>query len=294
MAQVLVVILDDLSRLETLLNAWKRIGVPGVTLMQSIGGYQAESWLERIGLGGLSRLLEQGEIRQRTLISLIEDDQLLEKAISEADEIIGGFDRPHSGILFAFPVTHTLGTHKLHRAQSVEEAARITENQRARDARLALQRSTRVSQISGVLNLMPIVVKTHTPLQDIVGEFLARPNVHVVSVTDDENLLVGLIDVATLADGLFFTIFPEEFLSELKNLDEALDFAQRTHSRLAEDLMREPIAVRVDDDLEKAFRLMHEHKLSGLPVIDEHYHVQGYVNLLELMAVCLRNLDSGE
>jgi hypothetical protein len=32
---------------------------------------------------------------------------------------------------------------------------------------------------------------------------------------------------------------------------------------------------------------MHDHDLPGLPVVDDRYHVTGYINLLELMAVCL-------
>jgi CBS-domain-containing membrane protein len=32
---------------------------------------------------------------------------------------------------------------------------------------------------------------------------------------------------------------------------------------------------------------MHEHRLSGLPVVDERYRVVGYINLLGLLTVCL-------
>jgi CBS-domain-containing membrane protein len=32
---------------------------------------------------------------------------------------------------------------------------------------------------------------------------------------------------------------------------------------------------------------MHDHHLPGLPVVDDEYHVVGYINLLELMAVCI-------
>ncbi len=46
---MLVVISLDLKRLPALLAAWKRIGVPGVTLTNSVGGYQAVNWLERSG-----------------------------------------------------------------------------------------------------------------------------------------------------------------------------------------------------------------------------------------------------
>jgi predicted transcriptional regulator len=109
----------------------------------------------------------------------------------------------------------------------------------------------------------------------------------VACVVNREDRLIGLIDVRRLADALFFSIFPEEFLSEIKDVDQVMDYAQRTQMNYAEDLMREPVWVKMDDDLEKAFRLMHENKLSGLPIIDDHYHIVGYINLLELMAMCL-------
>ena len=47
MTYMLVVILHDLTRLPALLAAWKRVGVPGVTIMDSLGGYQAENWLNK-------------------------------------------------------------------------------------------------------------------------------------------------------------------------------------------------------------------------------------------------------
>ena len=61
MTYMLIVILHDLSHLPELLDAWKRIGVPGVTVINSQGGLQAASWLNRIGLGGLAGLSESGD-----------------------------------------------------------------------------------------------------------------------------------------------------------------------------------------------------------------------------------------
>ncbi len=31
---------------------------------------------------------------------------------------------------------------------------------------------------------------------------------------------------------------------------------------------------------------MHEHDLPGLPVVDDRYQVIGYINLIELLAIC--------
>ena len=94
MSYLLIVILDDLARLPSLLTAWREIGV-GATLIRSQGGYRVASWLERIGLGGLQRFLDQEETGhvQKILMSLVQDEELLNKAIGEAERVVGGFDR---------------------------------------------------------------------------------------------------------------------------------------------------------------------------------------------------------
>jgi CBS domain-containing protein len=58
--------------------------------------------------------------------------------------------------------------------------------------------------------------------------------------------------------------------------------------RTAADAMRDPIWVKQGETVKDAFKRMHEHRLSGLPVVDGRYHVVGYINLLELLALCLK------
>ena len=103
MPHLLVVILDDLERLPDMLQAWQAIGVPGVTMLESVGGYRASTWLSQVGLGALDRLFEADEVRRRTLLVAIEEDELLERAIAEAERVMGGFDRRDSGVLLALP-----------------------------------------------------------------------------------------------------------------------------------------------------------------------------------------------
>lgn len=292
MAHVLVVIMHDLTRLPALLEGWRRIGVPGVTIVNSIGGEQVEGWLEKIGLKGFSRILEQSSSRQRTLISVISDENLLEQAIAEADEIVEGFDRPHSGILFTIPVAHTLGIRKRGHPAQPSEIAKPHETMA--ENRKTPHQKTPVADITNMWNLEPIVVQVDTSLQSIVSEAIRKPNVHVVCVVNEERRLVGLIDFKALADAFFSTIFPEKFFSELKDLEQVLDFVQYTKINLASDLMREPVWVKKADTLEKAFQLMHEHRLTGLPVVDDHYRITGYINLLEMMAICLPDIEAGE
>ena len=49
-----------------------------------------------------------------------------------------------------------------------------------------------------------------------------------------------------------------------------------------------------DLSLEKVFHVLHSQKLNGIPVIDDYYHIVGYINLLELMAYCLRTKAENE
>lgn len=284
MTHLLVVILHDLSRLPELFEAWKEVGVPGVTLLHSMGGYQAENWLDKIGLRGLSRLLEQGEVRQRTLLSVISDEELLERAIAAADAVVEGFDRPHSGILFTIPIGHALGIRK--RGHEVIPEAQPPSKQIPVSK---INVSMSVESVLSIFDLQPVIVRTSAPLTDVIEQMLNNRNVQVSCVVNEEKRLVGIIDLNALAEVFFSKVFPGHFLGELKDLKHALDFAALSKVRVASDLMQDPVWVKKGDSLEKAFELMHGHNLPGLPVLDDHYEVIGYINLLELMAVYLKN-----
>jgi CBS-domain-containing membrane protein len=163
-----------------------------------------------------------------------------------------------------------------------------------RDGTRKINRATPVSRIVEVLDLTPIAVQADTPIQNIVNEMMAWPRVHMINVVNRENRLIGLIDLQRLADAFFFSVFPEEFLSEIKEIKNVMDYARQMQHNIAEDIMREPLWVKLDDTLEQAFRLMHENKLPGLPVIDDHYHLVGYINLLEIMMVCMNEDENAE
>jgi CBS-domain-containing membrane protein len=51
--------------------------------------------------------------------------------------------------------------------------------------------------------------------------------------------------------------------------------------------MHEAVWVKQGETVKDAFKRMHKHKVQGLPLVDDRYHVTGYINLLELTAVSL-------
>lgn len=292
---LLVVILDDLERLPDLLNVWREIGV-GATLVRSQGGYRLASWLERLGLGGLRRQ-EEGSNMQELLLSLVKDEELLNKAIGEAERAVGGFDRPRSGVLFTLPVGNVLGASKWadffpKPAASHEELWFPLDH--GTFARIDPQ--TPVSKIAKVLDLTPSRVHRTDTIETVARVMLENPSVKVLSVVSEDDHLVGLIDISTLSNLLFFSIFPEAFLAEFRDVDEVMDFVKQPHNvHVAADIMQEPAFVRMTDTLKKAFEVMHKRKLAGVPIVNDQNRIVGYINLVELLAVCfLKEKVGGE
>lgn len=285
MTHLLVVILDDLEHMPDLLQAWQAIGVPGATIMESLGGYRTTTWLSRVGLGALDRLFDSEEVRQRTLLAAIEDDELLARAIAEAERVVDGFDRPHSGLLLALPVVQVRGLHKIQPKQPLEALPPAVRPD------WLVRRDTPVEVVVDILDLEPTIVRPDTPLDEVAQAMLAHPNVHVACVVAEDDRLVGLLSLRNLTDDLFFHILPEEFFSEITDLERVMQFAEKSRMRTAADAMQEPVWVKRGERVKDAFKRMHEYRLSGLPLVDETYHVVGYINLLELLAACFKKKE---
>lgn len=284
---LLVVILDDLSRLPALLDAWHAIGLPGATILQSVGSHRARSWLSRVGLGAIDRLFETEDVRRRTLLMAIEGDDVLAQAVGEAEQALGGFERPNSGLLLVVPIAEVRGIHKVQSRQQPEPLPQAVRPD------WLVRRDTPVEKVLPVLDLQPVIVHSDTPLEEVVQMMRDNARVSVACVVSEEGRLLGLIDIRTLADDFFFRIMPEEFLGEVTDLDAVMRFAEKSRLRTAGHAMTEPAWVKEGETVKDAFKRMHELKLSGLPVVDARYHVVGYLGLQELMAATMADVDKG-
>lgn len=284
MAYLLMVILDDLKVLPDLLKAWQEASVPGATILQSVGAYRAHTWLERARLGALERLFEAEEIRRRTLLTVIEDEALLERAIAEAERVVGGFERPNSGVLLVLPVVDARGLQKERLTTALVEPAPPLICGDWRDIRVA--------EVARTRRLEPVTVRSDTSLDEVALALAARPGVRVACVLSDDERLIGLLNVHRIAEDLIFYILPEELLREVTDLERVMDFVAKSRIRTAADAMERPVWVKRTDSLKQALILMHEHRLPGLPVVDDTYHVIGYLDMLSLLTYCLVRKES--
>jgi len=111
MAQQLVMVLDDPSLLDRVLEAWLEAGVRGITVLDSTGvegarrranGKDVKTFL------GYSRLPHTDQHSHYTLFTII-DDETVQRVVPASEAIVGDLDAPHTGILFTLPVNQVWG-----------------------------------------------------------------------------------------------------------------------------------------------------------------------------------------
>ena len=306
MVTLLIVILHDADRLPELLKTWRKIGVPGSTILPSAGSYLAENWVKRSGLTSFLSLFDQNKLQQRTLLSLIDDPEILEQAIAEADRVVKGFDSPHSGIMFTIPVDNVLGLQKWSQIQLEEkteedvdtiseETSRLMqwfeEDVKERYGEKALldwsqQRNTPVSEIIPLLTLKPTIVRVDTSVFDVVNQLQENPGMPAACVVNNEDRLVGVITLKGLADVMMAPVMPEAYINDPDGYEKAVQFADVNQLPIAATIMSDPVFVLETETLENTYQRMKDRNLSGLPVVDKLYRVKGFITLIGLMTVC--------
>ncbi len=277
---LLVIILDDLNRLPALLDGLYATGVPGVTIVNSLGGRKAQSWLEDFGLGGLSRWFQQDSEAQRTLLCAVPGD-MIDAAVAAAEKAVGGFGRAHSGVLFTIPLRHTLGLKK----RVIPEDTVTVPHASSKDRTFS---AYPVSKALELMDFEPVTVPSDATLEEVAAALLQKPSTHVAAVISRNNHLLGLVTLRHLADQIFFNIMPELFMHETKDKEQAIRISKMTQVRTVVDIMINAVAVREQDPISKAFEVMHKHKLTGLPVVNDSNEVIGFLSLLELLALELK------
>jgi CBS domain-containing protein len=303
---LLTIILHDADNLPELLKAWRRVGVPGATILPSAGGHDTQKFARRGGLGNFLNLFDQGKSPQRTVISIIDDPDMLEVAIAEAERVVKGFDSPKSGILFTQPLGRVLGLQKWGQPQREPKNTEEQDPEEKSVARLlqwfeedvkgrygedslkdwTKQRNTPVSEILPLLDLHPTIVKMNTPLLEVMTLLLANPGVPAACVVNNEDRLMGVIPIKSLADVMMIPVMPESYIKDPDDYEKALQYAQISDQHIAAGIMKDPIYMLEEDTLADVFQKMRDNNLSGVPVVDKNYQIKGFITLLGLMAVC--------
>ncbi|WP_242841217.1 hypothetical protein [Ruminococcus sp. NK3A76] len=109
--KLMVIILNRIDALESLLEGLSSVGVGGATIIESSGMAMTLSRLESSVLSASIRSLFSGDEDNRTIFSVIRDDQLdtVRKVVYKT---VGDLSKPNTGILFTIPLDFVEGTKK--------------------------------------------------------------------------------------------------------------------------------------------------------------------------------------
>ncbi len=107
---MLIMVLDDSSRLNEVLEAWISAGVKGVTILESTG---VNRILPRTSaspmFAGFTQIFGSGRVGHNTLFAIIDDLDIADAAVNATEVVLGDLKKPHTGIIFALPVAKTWG-----------------------------------------------------------------------------------------------------------------------------------------------------------------------------------------
>ncbi len=107
---MVMLVLDDIKHLDKVLDAWVQLEIPGSTIIESSGlfRHQSESIPMRYRYGE-NLMREKDNI---TLLSIVQNEECVQKCLDSAEQIIGDLNNPNTGVFCAWPLLTTKGIKK--------------------------------------------------------------------------------------------------------------------------------------------------------------------------------------
>ena len=104
---MILCVIDQPDKLNSVLDAWKAIGVTGVTIIESSGLHRQRSQPRipmRYGLGEAET--ERGNI---TLYTVVEEEATIQSCLSATEKVVGDLNDSNTGIFVAWPLSFAKG-----------------------------------------------------------------------------------------------------------------------------------------------------------------------------------------
>ena len=105
---LMVLVLNKNECLEEILEKLYSVGVAGATVIDSSG--MGKTLCENVPMfGGFRSLFNECRPSNKTIFSVIKDQNTIRKATDAIEEVIGNLDTAGTGILFTFPLHQVKG-----------------------------------------------------------------------------------------------------------------------------------------------------------------------------------------
>ncbi len=108
--KLLFFVLNKEELLEEILEAFLELGIPGATILDSVG--MGSILTHDIPIfAGFKNLMEGSRPANKTILTLIDDD-MVDPVIQSIEQIVGPLDEPGNGILFTLEADNVKGLRK--------------------------------------------------------------------------------------------------------------------------------------------------------------------------------------
>lgn len=111
---LILLVLQDVTKLDEVIQAWEQAGVNGITILRSLGMAN----VRKVGLRedmpiipSLDDFLHHEDFN-RTIFTVTDSETMVDNVISVTEAITGDLDQPNTGVLVVLPVLRARGLHR--------------------------------------------------------------------------------------------------------------------------------------------------------------------------------------
>jgi nitrogen regulatory protein P-II 1 len=116
MTYLVMFIMHDPGQMDEVLDAWTDAGASGVTILYSTGMARLRQSLSLRDdlplIPSLADLEQHNETLSRTLLTLVDSEELADRLVAAAQSITGDLNLPNTGILAVLPVAKVYGLNR--------------------------------------------------------------------------------------------------------------------------------------------------------------------------------------
>lgn len=107
---MIMLVLDDPSLLDEVLDAWQAVGVTGATIVESSGLHRrrATALGARYGFG-LPRVVERIEEGHYTVFAVVEEQSMVQPCLAAVETVTGDLDQPQTGMFATWELGFSKG-----------------------------------------------------------------------------------------------------------------------------------------------------------------------------------------
>lgn len=112
MYQMVLLIVSQSEQCPDVLDAWETTGVGGITILDSTGLGKVRQAAIRDDvplMPSLARLFQHNEVRHRTLFTVVDSDEMVDRLIEATEQQLGNLNNPDNGVMFVLPVSRVVG-----------------------------------------------------------------------------------------------------------------------------------------------------------------------------------------